>query len=68
MAPVKNADCFPPLNLPNPRTADPGKVRLGDSAITGKFPPLQKPNPRTADPGKVRLGDSAISGSFPLHR
>ena len=29
---------FPPLSLPDPEIADPGKVRLGDATITGRFP------------------------------
>ena len=57
---------FPPLGLPNARIADPGKVRVGDSGITGQFPPLTIPDPKIADPGKVRLGDSGITGQFPL--
>jgi hypothetical protein len=63
---------LPPLHLPDPRIADPGKVRVGDSGITGQFPPLRLPlrlpDPRIADPGKVRVGDSGITGQFPLKR
>jgi hypothetical protein len=51
-------------------TQDPGKVRLGDGAIT--FAPEagsgRKPSPKkvmhdaaTADAGKVRLGDGAVT-------
>jgi len=56
---------FPPLRRPDPKIADPGKVRLGDSSITAQFPPLRRPDPKIADPGKVRLGDSSITAQFP---
>jgi len=32
---------FPPLRRPDPKIADPGKVRLGDSSITAQFPPRE---------------------------
>jgi hypothetical protein len=56
---------FPPLCVPAPRIADPGKVRLGDGSITAEFPPLCVPAPRIADPGRVRLGDGSITAEFP---
>jgi hypothetical protein len=59
---------FPPLRRPDPKTADPGTVRLGDAAITAVFPPLRRPDSKTADPGTVRLGDAAITARFPLKR
>ena len=59
---------FPALRLPTAKVADPGKVRLGDSGITGEFPALRLPTAKVADPGKVRLGDSGISGRFPTKR
>jgi hypothetical protein len=65
MASTKQSVHFPPLRQPIPEIADPGKVRLGDSAITAQFPPLRQPVPEIADPGKVRLGDSAITAQFP---
>ena len=57
---------FPALRLPNSKIVDTGKIRLGDSGITGEFPPLRLPTAKIADPGKVRLGDSGITGNFPL--
>jgi hypothetical protein len=68
MAPVETSVQFPPLRRPENKTADPGVVRLGDTAITGRFPPLRRPDPKTADPGIVRLGDTAITGRFPPKR
>ena len=65
MASNKQSVQFPQLRIPNPKIADPGNVRLGDSSITAQFPPLRVPNPKIADPGKVRLGDSSISAPFP---
>jgi hypothetical protein len=59
---------FPPLSVPDPKTADPGKVRLGDTGIAGQFPPLRLPRAEIADPGKVRLGDTGITGQFPLKK
>src|SRR5207245_10297231 len=59
---------FPALRRPDPKTADPGTVRLGDAAITAAFPPLHRPDPKTADPGTVRLGDAAITAVFPTLR
>jgi hypothetical protein len=56
---------FPPLWVPDPKIADPGKVRLGDGMITAEFPPLCVPDPKIADPGKVRLGDGMITAEFP---
>jgi len=64
MASPSNTPPTPLFKRPNPRIADPGKVRLGDSMVTGKFPP-RKPDPRTSDSGKVRLGDSMVTGAFP---
>lgn len=58
----------PPLHRPDPKTADPGTVRLGDAAITAAFPTLRRPDPKTADPGTVRLGDAAITARFPVKR
>jgi hypothetical protein len=66
MASVKQSISFPTLHRPSPKTADPGAVRLGDTAISAVFPPLRRPDEKTADPGKVRLGDTAISACFPL--
>jgi hypothetical protein len=66
MAPVKQNTAFPTLRPADPRTADPGIVRLGDAAISGRFPQLRRPDERTADPGTVRLGDAAISGQYRL--
>jgi hypothetical protein len=40
MASNKQSVQFPPLRIPNPKIADPGKVRLGDTDITAQFPPL----------------------------
>jgi len=68
MAPTKQNDRFPPLTNPNPKIADPGKVRLGDTTITGQFPPLRLPDANVADPGNVRLGDTTITGRFPLKK
>jgi hypothetical protein len=68
MASTKQSSTFPRLHLPDERVADPGKVRLGDSAITAEFPPLRRPDEKIADPGKVRLGDSAITAAFPLKK
>jgi hypothetical protein len=65
MASKKQSVQFPPLRVPDPKIADPGKVRLGDSSITAQFPPLRVPDPKIADPGKVRLGDSSITAQFP---
>jgi len=64
MALVDTSVQFPPLRRPDPKTADPGTVRLGDAIITGRFPPLRRPDPKTADPGIVRLGDAIITGRF----
>lgn len=68
MALVDTSVQFPPLRRPDPKTADPGTIRLGDAAITAVFPPLRRPDPKTADPGTVRLGDAAITGRFPPKR
>jgi hypothetical protein len=59
---------FPPLQQPNPETADRGAVRLGAGCITAAFPPLRQPNPETADRGAVRLGAGCITAAFPLKR
>ncbi|MGE5270821.1 MAG: hypothetical protein ACM3JG_14235 [Thiohalocapsa sp.] len=59
---------FPSLRRPDPAIADPAKVRLGDSTISGQFPPLRQPTAAVADPAKVRLGDSTISGQFPVRK
>lgn len=56
----------PPLRRPNEQTADPGKVRVGDTGITTDFPVLRRPDRKTADRGKVRVGDTGIVASFPL--
>jgi hypothetical protein len=56
---------FPQLRPADRKIADPGKVRLGDSCISGQFPPLHRPDATIADPGNVRLGDSCITGRFP---
>ncbi len=68
MASTKQNDRFPPLRAPDPKVADPGKVRLGDCSITAQFPPLTNPDPKTADPGRVRLGDCSITAQFPLKK
>jgi hypothetical protein len=68
MASTKESVQFLLLHRPDPKTADPGTVRLGDAAITAGFPPLRRPDPKIADPGKVRLGDAAITGRFPVKR
>jgi hypothetical protein len=68
MASKRDSNRFPPLTTPDPKIADPGKVRLGDSMITAEFPPLSPPDPKVADPAKVRLGDSMIAARFPLKK
>jgi hypothetical protein len=68
MTSTKQNDRFPPLINADPKIADPGKVRLGDTTITGQFPPLRLPDAKIADPGKVRLGDTTITGRFPLKK
>lgn len=65
MASTKKTVRFPPLRHPDAKIADPGKVRLGDCAITAAFPPLRRPDEKVADPGKVRLGDGSITAEFP---
>jgi hypothetical protein len=65
MASNKQNVQFPPLRISNPKIADPGKVRLGDSCITAQYPLLRVPDQKIADPGKVRLGDSCITAQFP---
>jgi hypothetical protein len=37
---------FAPHRKPDPRIADPGKVRLGDSMVEGTFPPRREVDPR----------------------
>jgi hypothetical protein len=56
----------PRLSAPDEKTADSGKVRYGDGAITGGIPTLSIPDENTADSGKVRYGDGAITGGIPL--
>jgi hypothetical protein len=68
MASDKQSVQFPPLRIPNPKIADPAKVRLGDCTITAQFPSLRQPDPKVADPGKVRLGDCTITGRFPASK
>jgi hypothetical protein len=68
MASTKRNDRFPPLTAPDPKIADPGKVRLGDTTITAQFPPLRGPDAKIADPGKVRLGDTTITARFPIRK
>ena len=49
------------------RTADTGKIRIGDSCITAKLPILRRrDDARTADQGKVRIGDSSITAKLPI--
>jgi hypothetical protein len=62
----KQIDRFPELGRPTKKTADAGKVRLGDGFISDEFPPLARPTKKTADAGKVRLGDGFISDRFPI--
>jgi hypothetical protein len=38
MASTKQNYRFPQLSNPDPKIVDPGKVRLGDTTITGRFP------------------------------
>jgi len=68
MAQSTRSRLHPPLKRPDPKTFDPGKVRLGDGFITAEFPPLKKPDPKTFDPGKVRLGDGFITAEFPAKK
>jgi hypothetical protein len=68
MASTKRNDRFPPLTTPDPKIADPGKVRLGDTCITAPFPPLTNPDPKIADRGKVRLCDCTITARFPIRK
>lgn len=48
------------------RTAELGKIRLGDSSITAKLPVRRRSyDARTADPGIVKVGDSSITAKLP---
>jgi hypothetical protein len=51
-----------------PKIADRGTVRLGDSCITGEFPPLRPSETETADRGTVHLGDANITAAFAPRR
>jgi hypothetical protein len=57
---------FPSLQRETARTADTGKVRLGDGLISEEFPTLHRQTKKTTDSGKVRMGDGLISDEFPV--
>ena len=57
---------IPVLSTPNPKVADPGKVRYGDGSITAGVPTLSIPDAKVADPGKVRYGDGSITAGVPF--
>jgi len=62
----KQTDQFPTLYPETRKTADCGKVRLGDGLISDEFPTLRRQTKKTADTGKVRIGDGLISDQFPV--
>lgn len=62
----KQTDQFPILHRETKKTADTGKVRLGDGLISDEFTTLHRQTKKTADTGKVRLGDGLISDEFPV--
>jgi hypothetical protein len=63
---AKQTGEFPALTRQTKKTADTGKVRLGDGMISDEFPTLTRPTKKTADTGNVRLGDGMISDNFPV--
>jgi hypothetical protein len=52
------------VRAPAERTADSGKVRIGDGWITAEFPPLRRPSEKTVDTGTIRIGDGWITSGF----
>lgn len=64
MPAINNKPVSPTPRLPDAKVADVGKVRLGESTITGVVPAPRLPDRRVADTGAVRVGESTITGVY----
>ena len=58
MPAINNQPMIPTARLPDTKVTDVGKVRLGESTITGIVPAPRLPDRQVADTGAVRVGES----------
>ena len=64
MPTINKQPTVPSPRLPDAKVADVGKVRLGESTITGIVPTPRLPDRQVNDTGVVRIGESTITGVY----